>query len=239
MIPNAPHLRTLRVMLNPPYSDVGRPENRLSLIQGYSLPFWEIKLAAGHANSYAFHEPNPFSGPLEDESFAQPPLKISSDAARYDHRDGNDDCRQPGDLFRLMSPSQKEPLFDNIAAAMDGAPPEIEKRQVQPFSSGPIPTTGWASPTAWAWPPTIYPRIRQRSEPLNILDELFTEIGVEAPNLASRQRGVSAERIIAIIPALGQTMVNPPPPRFRWSMRRRRCLIDASSLKSRMRSAFV
>jgi catalase len=91
-------------------------------MQGYSLPFSEIKLAAGHADPNAFHELNSFSGPLEDKSFAQPPLKISSDAARYDYRDGNDDCRQPGDLFRLMSSSQKEPLFDNIAAAMDGPP---------------------------------------------------------------------------------------------------------------------
>jgi catalase len=87
----------------------------------------------GHGNPDAFYEPNSFSGPTEDRSFAEPPWKISGDAARYNHREGNDDCRQPGDLFRLMSPSQKEQLFLNIVAAMEGVPMEIVKRQVQHF----------------------------------------------------------------------------------------------------------
>jgi catalase len=44
-------------------------------------------------NPDAYYEPNSFNGPLQDERFAEPPLKISGDAARYDHRDGNDDYR--------------------------------------------------------------------------------------------------------------------------------------------------
>jgi len=32
----------------------------------------------------------------------QPPLKIAGEADRYNLRDGNDDDRQPGDLFRLI-----------------------------------------------------------------------------------------------------------------------------------------
>jgi len=52
---------------------------------------------------------------------------------RYSHRDGNDDYRQAGDLFRLMSSLQKEQLFENIRAAMDGVPVEIVKRQVAHF----------------------------------------------------------------------------------------------------------
>jgi catalase len=55
------------------------------------------------------------------------------DAARYDHRDGNDDYRQPGDLFRLMSTGQKEQLFQNIRAAMEGVPIEIVQRQIAHF----------------------------------------------------------------------------------------------------------
>ena len=35
-----------------------------------------------------------------------------------------------GDLFRLMSTEQKDQLFDNIDAAMDGVPIEIVKRQL-------------------------------------------------------------------------------------------------------------
>ena len=72
-------------------------------------------------------------GPVPDSSVKEPPLALLGNAARYNHRDGNDDYRQAGDLFRLMSVDQKEQLFDNIKAAMDGVPSEIVKRQVAHF----------------------------------------------------------------------------------------------------------
>jgi catalase len=81
----------------------------------------------------AFYEPNSFGGPVQDQRFAEPPLKISGDADRYNHRDGNDDYTQPGDLFRLMSPAQKQQLFSNIAGAMNGVPEEIVRRQLGHF----------------------------------------------------------------------------------------------------------
>lgn len=81
----------------------------------------------------AWYEPNSFGGPVEDNRFAEPPLKIDGDADRYNHRDGNDDYRQPGDLFRLMTPAQRDVLMDNIAEAMSGVPTEIVKRQVAHF----------------------------------------------------------------------------------------------------------
>ncbi len=87
----------------------------------------------GHKNPDAYYEPNSFGGPAPDEHVGEPPLKITGDAARYNHRDGNDDYRQPGNLFRLMLPEQKEQLFDNIKAAMDGVPIEIVKRQIVHF----------------------------------------------------------------------------------------------------------
>ena len=88
---------------------------------------------AGNPNPDAFYEPNPFNGPVQDERFREPPLKISGDADRYNHRDGNDDYRQPGDLFRVMTPEQKDQLFNNIKAAMEGVPVEIVKRQIVHF----------------------------------------------------------------------------------------------------------
>jgi catalase len=81
----------------------------------------------------AFYEPNSFDGPLEDHGYREPPLRIMGEAARYDHRVGNDDYRQPGDLFRLMSAYQKEQLFQNIKAAMQGVPVEIIQRQLVHF----------------------------------------------------------------------------------------------------------
>ncbi len=88
---------------------------------------------AGNSNPDAYYEPNSFNGPMQDERFREPPPKISGDADRYNHRHGNDDYRQPGDLFRLMSPEQKDQLFHNIKAAMDGVPVGIVKRQIVHF----------------------------------------------------------------------------------------------------------
>jgi catalase len=88
---------------------------------------------AGHPNPDAYYEPNSFGGPVQDIGVKEPPLAISGNADRYNHRDGNDDYRQAGDLFRLMSADQKEQLFHNIQAAMDGVPIEIVKRQVAHF----------------------------------------------------------------------------------------------------------
>jgi catalase len=80
------------------------------------------------------YEPNSFGGPVEDHAFKEPPLPVSGAADRYDHRIGNDDYTQPGNLFRLMSAGQKRQLFDNIAAAMQGVPEQIQLRQIAHFA---------------------------------------------------------------------------------------------------------
>jgi catalase len=84
-----------------------------------------------HADAY--YEPNSFGGPVEDRSFAEPPLAISGDADRYNHRDGNDDHTQPGNLFRIMSDDQTRQLCSNIAEAMVGVPQYIIDRQLGHF----------------------------------------------------------------------------------------------------------
>jgi len=60
-------------------------------------------------------------------------MAISGDADRYNHRDGNDDYSQAGDLFRLMTEDQRELLMDTIAGAMQGVPKEIVLRQIGHF----------------------------------------------------------------------------------------------------------
>ena len=79
------------------------------------------------------YEPNSFNGPVEDPKFKEPPLKISGDADRYDHREGNDDYTQAGNLFRLMKPDQKNQLIQNIVNAMKTVPKEIQERQIKHF----------------------------------------------------------------------------------------------------------
>jgi catalase len=79
------------------------------------------------------YEPNSFGGPVEDPSFKDPPLNISGDADRYDHRVGNDDYTQAGNLFRLMNADQKSQLIANIVNAMKTVPKDIQERQIGHF----------------------------------------------------------------------------------------------------------
>lgn len=84
-------------------------------------------------NPDAYYEPNSFGGPKEDHKYAEPPLKIDGDADRYNHREGNDDFGQPRALFNLFDDGQKERLFKNIAASMQGVPDNIIERQLALF----------------------------------------------------------------------------------------------------------
>jgi len=88
----------------------------------------------GNAGGAVNYEPNSFGGPKEDPSVKEPPLAISGDADRYNHRDGNDDYTQAGNLFRLMSDAQKASLMDAIAGAMATVPEEIQRRQIGHFA---------------------------------------------------------------------------------------------------------
>ncbi len=84
-------------------------------------------------NPDAYYEPNSFGGPVENKAVAEPPLKISGDADRYNHRIGNDDYVQVRALFNLFDAGQKSRLFSNIAAAMGGVPDFIVERQLGHF----------------------------------------------------------------------------------------------------------
>ena len=84
-------------------------------------------------NPDAYYEPNSFAGPEEVPEFKEPPLKVSGDGDRYNHREGNDDYTQPGNLFRLFGDDQKQRTYSNIAGAMQGVPQEIIDRQLVHF----------------------------------------------------------------------------------------------------------
>ena len=79
------------------------------------------------------YEPNSFDGPVEDHKYMEPPLKLDGDADRYDHREGNDDYTQAGNLYRLMPADEKKRLHKAIAGAMEGVPKNIIERQLKHF----------------------------------------------------------------------------------------------------------
>lgn len=73
-------------------------------------------------NVDAYYEPNSVEGaPREDKIAAEPPLPLSGDADRYNHREGNDDYTQARALHDLMDDGQRSRLYSNTAEAMQGA----------------------------------------------------------------------------------------------------------------------
>jgi catalase len=88
----------------------------------------------GNGGGSVNYEPNSFGGPVQDDTAKEPPLALDGAADRYNHRDGNDDYAQAGDLFRLMDAGQQQALFGNIAAAMQGVPQAIVDRQLGHFA---------------------------------------------------------------------------------------------------------
>lgn len=93
----------------------------------------QMRFTPNNPNPDAYYEPNSFGGPVEQPDMAEPPLKISGDADRYSHRDGNDDFCQPRALFELFDEGQKARLCSNIGGAMQGIPEFIAERQFKLF----------------------------------------------------------------------------------------------------------
>jgi catalase len=88
----------------------------------------------GNGGATPVYQPNSFGGAIDDASYSEPPLRINGDADRYDHRVESDYYTQAGDLFRLMDTAAQQRLIDNIVAAMQGVPREIQQRQIAHFS---------------------------------------------------------------------------------------------------------
>jgi len=87
----------------------------------------------GNGGAAVNYEPNSFQGPREDPSLQEPPLPLGATAGRFDHRDGNDDYTQAGNLFRMLDGDHQQRLATAIAGAMAGVPQEIVERQLAHF----------------------------------------------------------------------------------------------------------
>ena len=86
----------------------------------------------GNYGRLPHYEPNSFNQWQEQPQFREPPLKITGDADWWNFRDDDANYyKQPGDLFRLMTPEKQQLLFDNTARAMGDAPDFIKRRHVE------------------------------------------------------------------------------------------------------------
>ncbi len=85
----------------------------------------------GNYGSTPHYEPNSNGTWQEQPEFAEPPLALDGAADRWDYRADDDDYfTQPGLLFNLMTPDQRQALFDNTARAMGDASHEVKIRHI-------------------------------------------------------------------------------------------------------------
>ncbi|MEN8760916.1 MAG: catalase [Thiogranum sp.] len=87
----------------------------------------------GNGGGSPVYQPNSFNGSVDNAVYAEPPLRIEGDADRYNHREGNDDYTQAGNLFRLMDADAQTRLIANIVNAMQDVPRNIQIRQIGHF----------------------------------------------------------------------------------------------------------
>jgi len=80
------------------------------------------------------YEPNSFGGPVEEHRFIERRYSTSGEVGRYNHREGNDDYTQAGDLFRLMTKDEKARLIQNIVGHMSSVPERIQRLQISHFT---------------------------------------------------------------------------------------------------------
>ena len=89
----------------------------------------------GNSGSAPNYEPNSLHGPVEEPAYRERPRTIHGSVDRHDHRLDNDYYTQPGNLFRLMKPEERERLIGNIVASMKTVPDSIRERQLLHFKN--------------------------------------------------------------------------------------------------------
>ena len=82
---------------------------------------------AGGTIGYA---PNSLGEWADSPKAKDPPLPLEDAATHWDHRSDEDYYSQPGALFRLMTPAQRQVLFENTARSIQGASRAIKDRHV-------------------------------------------------------------------------------------------------------------
>lgn len=80
------------------------------------------------------YEPNGFNGPVQDARLREPPLALSGAVDRYDSHKDNDDFTQAGNLYRILSETERDRLTSNIAGTMKGLPTELQLKNINHFA---------------------------------------------------------------------------------------------------------
>jgi len=80
------------------------------------------------------YEPTASAARPEPEYTERPySTATTKEVARYNHRDGNDDYTQPGNLWRIFSEGEKDRTATTIAKSLGQTPLRIQKLQLSHF----------------------------------------------------------------------------------------------------------
>lgn len=90
----------------------------------------------GNYGSAPNYEPNSFGGPAQDPAYTERPYTTSKTVekiGRYNHREGNDDYTQAGNLWRLLPDGEKNRTAQAVADSLGQVPLRIQKLQLSHF----------------------------------------------------------------------------------------------------------
>jgi catalase len=90
----------------------------------------------GNYGSAPNYEPNSFGGPAQDAAYTERPYTTSKTVekiGRYNHREGNDDYTQAGNLWRIFPEGEKDRTAQAIANSLGQTPLRIQKLQLSHF----------------------------------------------------------------------------------------------------------
>ncbi|WP_283255889.1 catalase [Dyella humicola] len=84
----------------------------------------------GNGGGSTSYEPNSRGELQAQPTYADLPLNIEGTASRWNHREDTDYFSQPGDLFRMMTPGQRQMLFENSARSIKGVSQDVIDRHI-------------------------------------------------------------------------------------------------------------
>jgi catalase len=89
----------------------------------------QMRVDGNHGGTLGY-EPNSYGEWAEQPDFTEPPLSLEGAADHWNHREDTDYYSQPGALFRLMTPAQRQVLLENTARSIGEAPKEVQLRHI-------------------------------------------------------------------------------------------------------------
>ena len=85
----------------------------------------------GNNGALPGYVPNSLDEWADSPHLAEPPLPLGTTARHWDHRADDDYYSQPRALFRLLSPEERQRLFDNTARSLTGTTEAVKQRHVR------------------------------------------------------------------------------------------------------------